>query len=73
MVMRAAAMVDPRGCGGDTLRSVLLMRGSGRSPRVRGRLAVRGSGAGAGGSIPAGAGETLAACALIILQIVKER
>ena len=65
--------VDPRGCGGDLVVVDARSDDAGRSPRVRGRLGPERDTSRREGSIPAGAGETLVACALIILQIVKER
>ncbi len=52
--------VDPRGCGGATIRSHASLRARGRSPRVRGSLADPEARAGAVRSIPAGAGEPAA-------------
>ncbi len=50
--------VDPRGCGGDATSNALMSHGPGRSPRVRGRQRRHRQASHAGGSIPAGAGET---------------
>ncbi len=53
--------VDPRGCGGTSIRSRSPVSRSGRSPRVRGNLPHNAGQRRGHGSIPAGAGEPLAA------------
>ena len=65
--------VDPRGCGGDGVITSLATMGIGRSPRVRGRRGQSGCRVRTGGSIPAGAGETLAQIVFIGIDQVDPR
>ncbi len=58
MVLAASREVDPRGCGGDPSFKSCRQPARGRSPRVRGRLALATCAFRRVRSIPAGAGET---------------